>query len=407
MAQLSDTGYKTKTQNEYFAEEQAFYEAIDPDWPLDPSSPDGLKCAHDAEVFTALDQKIKQAYDARDPNKATGKDLDVLRALTGARRSLGTPTTVTLTLSGVPGTVIPRGSKAKNTRGNEFATDEAVTLHDDGIATVKAHCTQNGAVEIGLDEITQIVDVIGGWQKVTNPAAGETGTDRDSDSVFRLKSARAVARQGTGQKDSLYGSIYDVDGVRKVRIYENKTGSDGYNEVSNPYSLPAHSIAIMVDGGEDEAVARAIYDKLAPGCYLHGAGNVVNKRVYSLLYPASYDDVTFSRPVDVQLKITVKVADPQGTCPAVEDLQHEIRQAFIDFYEGDLIPDGIGFLTTGFDIGDTVPYSRLFTPPNKVLGKYAGSYVTELKVNGGTADVACAFNQLPRFLRANITVEIP
>ena len=78
----------------------------------------------------------------------------------------------------------------------------------------------------------------------------------------------------------------------------------------------------------------------------------------------------------------------------------------VQYYEGELLPDGIGFMTTGFDIGQSVPYSRLFTPVNKVLGLYAGSYVSEMTVNGGTSTVAIGFNQVSQFLRSNITVEI-
>ena len=101
MGELTKDGFQTKTQNEYFEEEKALYQKIDAEWSLDPATPDGLKLAHDSEVFGALDQLVKQAYDARDPNKATGRDLDVLRKLTGATRSQGTPTTATLFMTGV------------------------------------------------------------------------------------------------------------------------------------------------------------------------------------------------------------------------------------------------------------------------------------------------------------------
>ncbi|KKL19546.1 hypothetical protein LCGC14_2464410, partial [marine sediment metagenome] len=55
MAQLTAQGYKLKTQNEWYDEERQLYLDIDADWNLDPSTPDGLKMAHDAEAFSALD----------------------------------------------------------------------------------------------------------------------------------------------------------------------------------------------------------------------------------------------------------------------------------------------------------------------------------------------------------------
>lgn len=406
MGTLSDSGYTVKSQNDYYEDEKALYKKIDPDFQLDASTPDGLKIAHDAEVFGALDQVVKQAYDVRDPNKATGRDLDVLRKLTGATRSQGTPTTTTLFMTGVAGTLIPSGSQAKTSDGLVFTTDENLTLGNDGTGSVAATCTTNGANEVAAEKITTIVTVIGGWQTVTNRTAAMTGTDADSDAVFRIKSARSVAGAGAAQRDSLYAKIFDVDGVRKCRIYENKTNSEAVVAVKNPYGLPPHSLAIIVDGGADEDVAKAIYNRLNPGVNLHAAGTEVVKQVWSEAYPNSYDVITFSRPVAVPITIHVKVADPSQTCPSTVDLQEAIRTAFIQYYEGELIPDGIGFMTTGFDIGQAVPYSRLFTPVNKVLGLYSGSYVSDMTVNGGTSTVEIAFNQVSQFLKANITVEI-
>lgn len=406
MGSLSETGYKATTQNEYFEQEQKLYRDIDPDWLLDPSTPDGLKAAHDAEVFGALDQVVKQAYDARDPNKATGYDLDVLRALTGSQRSMGTPSTVDLFLIGAAGTIVRQGSRVQTNAGIQFETDEDVVIGNDGTATVGSHCTQNGAIEVSSNSLTSIVDNVSGWYSVTNRTVANIGTDKDSDAVFRAKSAKAVARAGSAQKDSIYGEIFAVDGVRKVRIYENKTDSASVQELVNPHGLPAHSLAIVVDGGVNADVAQAIYNKLCPGVMLYAAGTAVNETIYSKNYPNSYDVITFSRPIDVPITIALTIQDPQGTLPSDEEIQELIRDAYMDYYEGDLLPSGIGFLTTGFDIGDMIPYSRLFTPPNKVLGDYLGTYVSDMKVNGGTANVEIDFNELARFTRSNITVTV-
>ena len=406
MGTLTKNGYEIKTQNEYFAEEQELYKAIDPNFTLEPSTPDGMKIAHDAEVFGALDELIKQAYDARDPNKASGYDLDVLRKLTGATRSQGTPSTVTLTMTGASGAVIPKGSQAKTKSGVIFETDEDLILATDGIGSVSAHCTENGAIEVNANSVTEIVTLVSGWQTVTNREVATLGTNRDSDALFRIKSSRSVSRAGIGQKDSLYGELYEIDGVRKVRVYENKTDSGLVEDIRNPHGLPPHSIAIVVDGGKDDDVARAIYNKLCPGVALHAVGTEVTKTVWSEKYRNSNDVITFSRPVYVDVSINVVVADPMKTLPSATELQKLISEAYIDYYEGELLPDGIGFMTTGFDIGEIVPFTRLFTPANKVLGDYGGTYVKSLMVNGGTNNVAIKFNELARFLTQNIKVSI-
>lgn len=406
MGILTRKGYQLKTQNEYFSDQEGLYKAIDPEWELDPSTPDGLKIAHDAEVFTALDEAVLQSYQARDPNQATGYDLDVLGALTGAKRSLGTPSTVELKITGVAGTVIPKGSEVKTNDGIVFLTDETVTIDLDGVVEVNAHCNVNGAISVSSNTLTNIVKTIGGWQSVTNPKPATTGTNRDSDAIFRIKRARAVGRAGQNQKESLFGEIYEVEGVRKVAIYENKTDSSSVDQVKNPHGLPPHSLAIVVDGGDDTEVARAIYKKVSVGVNLHAVGTKVEKQIFSKIYKQSYDNIIYSRPTPVEISIRVTLADPKQVLPSQEDTQEMVRQAFIDYYAGELIPDGIGFKDEGFDIGEIVPYSRMYTPVNKVTGDYEGVYVKDLKLNGGTANVEVAYNQLASFAKERITVKV-
>src|SRR3979490_3547138 len=102
MAEVTPQGYLLKTKNEWFDEERQMYLDIDPAWNLDPSTPDGLKLAHDAEVFGVLDETLQQAYNSKDPNKTTRVDLDVICALTGTTRSPGTPSNGAITLTGTP-----------------------------------------------------------------------------------------------------------------------------------------------------------------------------------------------------------------------------------------------------------------------------------------------------------------
>ena len=56
MAEITDQGYQTKTQNQYFDEEKQRYLDIDPLWNMDPSVPDGVKLATDAEIWANLDE---------------------------------------------------------------------------------------------------------------------------------------------------------------------------------------------------------------------------------------------------------------------------------------------------------------------------------------------------------------
>lgn len=399
MAEVTTTGYKLKTQNEWFDEEKQLYIDIDPLWNLDPSTPDGLKIAHDAEVFSALDETLQQAYNSKDPNKASGVDLDVIAALTGTKRSPGTASTITnFLLQGVAGTVVPAGTRFESrTTGTRWTLNQTWTLDTTGITYVDVTCTTTGPVEADSNTVTKIIDTVPGLTNVNNPAPATPGTDTESDTSLRVKRATAVGRPGNNQLDSMLGELYAVSGVRRLKIYENDTNTTDTN------GLPPHSIAPIIDGGSDTDIALGIYLKKNPGVMLYQAADPVSIDVTSPAYPDMIKTIRFSRPyyVDMVVNITIK---NDGTLPSnTPDL---IREAFMSFAAGGLIPAEYGFKVDGFDIGESVPYSTLFTPVNKVIGQYGNSYVQSMTVNGGTSNVAIAFNQLSRWTSSNITVNL-
>lgn len=403
MASLTSTGYVLQTQNEWFAQERQFYVEIDPLWNLDPSTPDGLKMAHDSEIFYALDETLQRAYNSKDPNKAKGNDLDIICSLTGTIRSSGSASSVELTLTATPGTVIFKGNLFESVvTGSRWATDQTVTADVSGTVSVNATCTVAGPTQADEDTITRIVDVVAGLASVTNPDPATPGTDAQSNEQLRVTRATAVGRPGNNQIDSLYGELYAVPGVRRVKVYENDTGS-GSVSADNPHGLPAHSIAPIIDGGTDEDVAIAIYLKKNPGAALYQAGTPFEVEVTSPKYPANKKIIRASRPIYIDMNVVMNIAD-DGTLPA--DVDQLIKEAVMEFAAGDLIPADVGFKISGFDIGESVPYSTMFTPINKVIGSYGNSYVSLLEINGASANVAIAYNEMSRWTEANITVVV-
>jgi len=403
MASLTSTGYVLQTQNDWFAQERQFYLDIDPLWNLDPSTPDGLKMAHDSEIFYALDETLQQAYNSKDPNKAKGSDLDIVCSLTGTIRSGGSRSSVPLTITANPGTLIQAGNRFESvTTGSRWTTDQAVTADSLGSATVNATCTVVGPTQADAGTITRIVDVVAGLASVTNAGPATPGADGQRDEQLRVTRATAVGRPGNNQIDSMIGELFSVDGVRRVKIYENDTNSAAVT-VDNPYGLPPHSIAPIIDGGTDGDVAMAIYLKKNPGARLYQAGTPFQVEVTSPKYPTNKKLVRASRPVYVDMLVVINVKS-DGTLPPNAD--QLIKEAVLEYSAGDLIPADVGFKISGFDIGESVPFSTMFTPVNQVIGSYGNSYVTLLQLNGASANVAIAYNQMSRWTASNISVVI-
>lgn len=401
MAEVTSTGYKLKTQNEWFDEEKEMYLDIDPLWNLDPSTPDGLKLAHDAEVFSALDETLQQAYNSKDPNKASGVDLDVIASLTGTSRSEGTASTVTgFVLSGVasPLTTVPAGTIFESvTTGSRWTLDQQWTLDSSGQAIVDITCTVVGPTEADAGTITRIITTVPGLTSCNNPSPATPGTGIESDSSLRVKRATAVGRPGNNQIDSMLSELYAVDGTRRVKVYENDTNTTDSN------GLPPQSIAPIIDGGTDADVAMAIYIKKNPGVALYQAGLPITVDVVSPAYPDNVKTIRFSRPVYVDMIVNITIKN-DGTLPSnTPDL---VRESILEYAAGDLVPTQYGFKPDGFDIGEDVPYSSLYTPINKVIGAYGNSYVQSMTVNGGMINIDILFNQLSRWTTSNIKVTL-
>ena len=399
MAEITFNGYVIKNQNTWFDEERQLYLDIDPNWNLDPSTPDGLKLASDAEIFANLDELGQRAYNSKDPNKAKDVDLNVICSLTGTIRSQGTPSNVELTLTGVAGTVILAGKLVESVvDGSQWSIDSNVTIGVGGTVAATATCTTNGATVASIGTITRIVDTVGGWQKVTNPTVATLGTNRQNDSSLRLERAKAVSRPGNAQVDNMLGEIFAVEGVRRAIVLENDTG------VTDTNGLPEHSVAPIVDGGVNEDIAKAIFRKKNPGCKLHAAGTSVTVPDVFDIYPSNARDITFSRPNYVDMIINVTIQN-DGTLP--NDTDERVKQAIIDYSSGELVAAECGFNVLGFDIGEEVPVSRMYTPINQVIGVFGNSYITALTVNTlTTGQVSIAFNELSRWDLSNITVII-
>lgn len=402
MAELTPNGYKLKNQNDWFEQERNMYLSIDTDWILDPSTPDGLKIAHDAEIFSALDETLYRAWASKDPAKAVGIDLDAISSITGTFRKPGTPSNVDVTFTGVPGSTIFAESILESAdTGQRWIVDQTFTVGPSGTVVVPVRSEQTGPVQAEPGTITRMITTIAGVSAVTNANPATPGTDKESDSSFRIRRRLEVGRPGNNQVDSLYGLLSGTEGVRRVKVYENPTGSADVDVGLNPHGLPAHSITILVDGGIVDEIAMAIYLKKNPGVLLNGDGTEVQEWVTSPTIATHQQLITFGRPIYVDLDVVVDIKD-DGTLP--DDIDQQIKDAIISFAAGESPSGTDGFKTTGFDIGESVPISTMYTPINQIIGRYGNSYVTSLTLDGVSANKTIAYNELSRWLDSNITV---
>lgn len=395
MAEITENGYLVKTQNEWYEEELARYKDIDPNWNTDPSTPDGIKIATDSEIWNNLDELGQKAYNSKDPNKAVGNDLDVLAAITGTIRGAGTFSTSSVNLIGTDGTIILAGSLIESTKNSSrWTIDTDTTIA--GVTAAAITAVERGAIQASIGTLTKIVNPQSGWESATNPAVATPGTNPDTDSELRIERNNGVGLPGQNQIDSTFAAIANIDGVRRVKVYEN----DSVDPVDSN-GLPIHSTAIVVDGGDNAEIATAIYNKRNPGVIQHELSNPITVPITSEV-TGNEKDIKFNRPDYVDITIIYNITS-DGTLPA--NIAQLIKDATLSYVDGDLLDADCGFNQSGFDIGEDVQSGRFYTPANNVIGQYGDSYVTSITVNAGSS-VAINFEELSRYTDANIAVVI-
>jgi len=214
LAVINDTGIIPKTLSEYQTElraafQTAFGQGID----VDPKSPQGQFIDNLALSFSQNDDALVNAAGAINIFKAFSSQLEGLAALLGIPRRSATSTNVTATLGGTPATVIPEGSRARSTAGDLYALDEDATLDVGGTVNAEMSAVETGPIELLAGQLSSVVDVVPGWETVTNAADGSTGQDIESDSEYRQRYFNELFINALSVLDSINAEISAVENV--------------------------------------------------------------------------------------------------------------------------------------------------------------------------------------------------
>lgn len=417
MAQITDQGIIGRSLNEYLGEIETKTLAIDPDWNIDPDSPDGQRIGIDAELMANLDEAVVAAYRSKDPDSATGEALRDIGKISGVLIKQATYSVAPITVAGQSGVIIPAGSQVRSRVDNtQWLTTAPIIIGVGQTGTGFVTCTTAGRVLAGAGELTIIGTPFSGWSSVTN-AEATPGDDAETDAEFRQRRNRSVALAGSNMRDNMEGNIANVAGVTDVVILVN----DSVSPVDSD-GVPVNCLAVIVNGGSDADIALAMYEKKNPGCGMFPRYNQktstwidapgANGVKVDVISPRTGNPstMTFQRAIGLPI-FPVIVIQKKGSLP--DSVDDEIRQAIIadatkSLFSGE---STTGFNQRGYDIGEIVPPGRLYTPINKVLGKYGDSYISSLTIGlspgaQGVTPIQPTIAQLATFDPDNILVTV-
>lgn len=326
---------------------------------------------------------------------ATGRFLDAIGAFYGLKRITAISTRVLVNVTGVANTVIPQGSQAQTTVGDIFYAENDITIGVNGSATGYFLSLETGQIPCEINTLTQIVNAVLGWETITNPSSASIGKDVESDTDFRIRIQNSRYR-GISLLQSIKTKISQIENVKSLWAYDNYTSSTiTYDGVS----IPAHSICVVVDGGQNSEIARALFEAKTGGT---GYTAITNQDVQETVTDGAFGVpyvVTFNRPEAVNFKISLQVKNINYVG---SDLVADVKQAVMDWANG--FVEGVDGLKIGQDVSP-------FEISAAVSEQIPELYVKNCKIAlvGGswtTNELTFTISQVGQILSSNISVTV-
>ena len=228
-------------------------------------------------------------------------------------------------------------------------------------ALVYSEAQEFGALTFLPSTLTTLSSPLVGTLSVTNLLSFQQGRLKEDDKDFRLRIAKQKSSVGTATKPAIESSVRNIEGVVSTFVKENDT------LVTDIDGQPAKSIQVFVEGGNEDAIAKVIWDTKPAAIPTYGS---VQKIITD---DNGKPQVVFlSRP---SIKYGwVKVV---YTLYTEEDFptkgEQEIKQACVDYGNGlvvgeDVIPKRFegkvyGSVTGLDDVTVTIALTDTLTPP--------------------------------------------
>ena len=372
---IDETGIRAPTYVEILEFFKTQFRAIyGQDIYIEPDSQDGQWLAVLAAAVNDSNAVAIRIYNSFSPASAQGGALSNNVMINGIARAAASRSSVDVLLVGQAGTTIARGV-VEDTNKQKWDLPLQVVIPPAGQISVTAIAQVVGAIIAPAGTVTGIATPVRGWQSVTNPSDAVAGAPVESDASLRVRQAFSVALPSRTVLEGTVGAVASLPGVVRYRAYENDTpyvDADG---------LPPHSIALVVEGGDAQAIAGAIALKKTPGTGTYGNTTTVVDDVYG--NPLA---IQFFRPPTAAITAAVTIKALKGYTAAIGLSIREAIAAYVNEV-------GIGGGVSG-----SVEWADAVTAANRVPENWTFkiSVLTLAGPNGaGTPDVEVAFNASP------------
>lgn len=111
---------------------------------------------------------------------------------------------------------------------------------------------------VSIGQITSISPTPVGLVSIQNIEAFYSGSNVESDAEYRARASTTVASPAAATRSAIInGLLTGVDGVSKVKIFSNPTGT------TSPAGIPPYKFVTVVYGGDTPSISKKLYDLIA------------------------------------------------------------------------------------------------------------------------------------------------
>lgn len=294
-------------------------ETIYPDVDLGPSTFDGTFLHLLSTTELHLWGKFKDVTNLLNPYTSYGNNLISTASLVGVKAQAETKSTCDVVLIGQSQTIIQDGI-VEDEFGNQWALPSIVEIPYSGEITVTATCLKSGQIFADINTINKIVTGTNGWQSVNNIVPSSIGKPRETEAEIRERTIKSVYANSVLTIESIKNSILSLDNVNRCEIEAN-------DQSITVNSIPPNTIRAVVDGGDNNDIAKIIRDKKGIGTGTIGDQTVTIYDSYG--QPTS---ISFYRPqlVDIYVKIEITKYPEKGFNDTVYTLIRNSLSSYIN-----------------------------------------------------------------------------
>lgn len=315
-----NSGLEYAQTSEIKQDYQELFKKIFPDLNTEPHTPAGQIITYLTETDTATINAIQDLANIFFTG-GSGKFLDIwAHTMYRVKRKGAEKGSVLVDIIGVENTTIPKGFTISDGK-LQFETQEEATIPRGGKLQI-TFLQKEVSTEIATREtLTQIITNISGVDRVSNPNSSIAGVLEESDSALYKRCLEYGSLFKNSSFESILANVANINGVKKIGGYENYTAKQvTYKGVE----IPAHSIAVVVMGGDDNEIAKQLSYSKPPGCGMVGSVRVpivINEK--EIIY-------SFYRPTNKNLAIQVSIKTNINTPSSYEQL---IKDAIFNYVD--------------------------------------------------------------------------